>query len=90
MTFMQALANSSAFWVAAILVLCVIYLLPTLIGIARQVDHLALVLVVNLIGGTTGVGWVAALILAFGPRRLPPAPPSGLLSPPPPGGYYRR
>ena len=73
---MQALANSAAFWVLLILVLCAVYLLPTIIGVARRVDRLALVFLVNLIGGTTGVGWLAALILAFGPRRLSPVPPS--------------
>jgi Superinfection immunity protein len=72
---MQALANSAAFWMMLILALCVVYLLPTLIGVVRQVDQLALVFLVNLIGGTTGVGWLAAMILAFGPRRLPPIPP---------------
>jgi hypothetical protein len=64
---MQALANSAAFWVLLILVLCAVYLLPTIIGLARRVDRLALVFLVNLIGGTTGVGWLAALVLAFGP-----------------------
>ncbi len=67
---MKALANSAEFWVLLILVLCAAYLLPTIIGAARGVDRLALVFLVNLIGGTTGVGWLAALILAFGPRRL--------------------
>jgi hypothetical protein len=67
---MQALANGAEFWVLLILVLCAVYLLPTIIGVARRVDRLALVFLVNLIGGTTGVGWLAALILAFGPRRL--------------------
>jgi hypothetical protein len=37
-------------------------------------DRLALVLLVKLIGAPTGVGWFAAMILAFGPRRLPSAP----------------
>jgi len=72
---MQALANSAAFWVLLILALCVLYLLPTLIAVIRRADLLAVVFVVNLIGGTTGAGWLAALILAFGPRRLPPVPP---------------
>jgi len=72
---MQALANSAAFWVLLILLLCVLYLLPTLIAAIRRADLLGLVFVVNLIGGMTGVGWLAALILAFGPRRLPPARP---------------
>lgn len=67
---MQDLANSAAYWVLLILVLCAVYLLPTIIGAARRVDRLALVFLVNLIGGTTGVGWIAALILAFGPRRF--------------------
>ena len=35
----------------------------------RGVDRLALVFLVNLIGAPTGIGWVAAMILAFGPRR---------------------
>ncbi len=68
---MQALANSYVFWILLFMVLVVVYLLPTLIGVMRGVDRLALVFLVNLIGAPTGVGWVAALILAFGPRRLP-------------------
>jgi hypothetical protein len=72
---MQALASSPAFWILAIAALCVIYLLPTLIGAVRGVDQLMLVFLVNLIGGTTGIGWPAAMVLAFGPRRLPPPPP---------------
>jgi Superinfection immunity protein len=72
---MQVLADSAGFWVLMILALCVLYLLPTLIAVIRRADLLAVVFVVNLIGGTTGVGWLAALILAFGPRRLPPVPP---------------
>ncbi len=74
---MQALANSYVFWILLLLVLVVVYLLPTLIGMIRGVDRLALVLLVNLIGAPTGVGWIAALILAFGPRGLyePPQQP---------------
>jgi len=72
---LQALANSAAFWVLLMMVLCAIYLLPTFIGAIRGVDQLALVFLVNLIGGITFVGWPAAMILAFGPRRRPPEPP---------------
>jgi hypothetical protein len=71
---MQALANSLAFWLFAFLAIVVVYLLPTLIGLIRRVDRLALVFLVNLIGAPTGVGWVAAMILAFGPRRVPALP----------------
>ena len=72
---MQALANSLAFWLFAFLAIIVVYLLPTLIGMIRRVDRLALVFLVNLIGAPTGVGWLAAMILAFGPKRVPVPPP---------------
>ena len=67
------LANSGAFWILLFLVLGVVYLLPTIVvvGLIPGVDRLALVFLVNLIGAPTGIGWVVAMILAFGPRRLP-------------------
>ena len=71
---MSALANSGASWVLAFLALIFIYLLPTLIGLIRRVDRLALVFLVNMIGGLTGIGWLGAMILAFGPRRPSAAP----------------
>jgi len=74
---MQGLANSYAFWVLLFAVLVVVYLLPTLVGLIRGVDRMALVFLVNLIGAPTGIGWVAAMFLAFGPRRLTPHPPGG-------------
>lgn len=81
---MQALANSLAFWIFVFVALVVVYLLPTLIGMIRGVEQLALVFLVNLIGAPSGIGWLAALILAFGPRRLPPVAPW----PVPPGPPY--
>jgi hypothetical protein len=66
---MSALTDSGAFWVALIALAAALYLLPTLIGLVRGVDGLALVFLVNLIGGTALIGWPAAMILAFGPRR---------------------
>jgi Superinfection immunity protein len=71
---MGALASSGALWVFAFLALSLIYLLPTLIGLIRRVDRLALVFLVNMIGGLTWIGWLGAMILAFGPRRRPAAP----------------
>jgi Superinfection immunity protein len=70
---MQALADNPAFWVLLFAVLAVVYLLPTLIALIRGTDAVALVFLVNLIGGLSGVGWLGAMILAFGPRRLSPA-----------------
>ena len=71
---MQDLANSYVFWIFVFVVLVVVYMLPTLIGIIRGVDRLALVFLVNLIGAPSGIGWIAAMILAFGPRRPGPEP----------------
>ncbi len=71
---MHQVADSSVFWVAAIMALAGLFLLPTVIGLARGVDRLALVVLVNLIGAPLLLGWPAALILAFGPRRHPPPP----------------
>jgi hypothetical protein len=72
---MKALTDSGVFWVAAVMLLAVLFMLPTLIGLVRGVDQLALVFLVNLIGAPALIGWPAALILAFGPRRRPPQPP---------------
>lgn len=74
---MQGLANSYAFWILLFVVLAVVYLLPTLVGLIRGVDRMALVFLVNLIGAPTGIGWIAAMILAFGPRRLTSQAPGG-------------
>ena len=72
---MQAFADSGLLLILGLTVLPLLYMLPTLVGAIRRVDGLALVCLVNLIGAPTGVGWLAAMILAFGPKRLPPPPP---------------
>lgn len=66
---MGAFADSGGLLILAFTVLPVLYLLPTLIGAIRRVDGLALVCLVNLVGAPTGVGWIGAMIMAFGPRR---------------------
>jgi hypothetical protein len=66
---MGTLDNSGVLWVLIVLALAVVFLLPTLVGLIRRVDRLALVFLVNVVGGLTGIGWLAAMILAFGPRR---------------------
>jgi Superinfection immunity protein len=79
----RALADSGVLWILVFTVLPMLYLLPTLVGAVRKVDGLALVFLVNLIGAPTGIGWVGAMIMAFGPRRMPARPVvSG-----PPGAY---
>ncbi len=80
---MRVLADSGVLWILVFTALPVLYLLPTLVGAIRRVDGLALVFLVNLIGAPTGVGWLGAMIMAFGPRRLPARPPVSW----PPGAY---
>ena len=68
---MNALANSYFFWIALILVLIGLYILPSAIAIVRGVEGLGWIIVINLL--PTGVGWFAALIGALMlPRRQPP------------------
>jgi len=71
----NALAHSFIFWIALIMALISLYILPTVIAIVRGVEGLGWIVVLNLL--PTGVGWLAALIAALGmPRREPPpAPP---------------
>jgi Superinfection immunity protein len=68
---MNALAHSPVFWVALIAGLLILYILPSLIGAIRKVEGLGWLVVINLI--PTGVGWLAALVMAFMlPRRETP------------------
>ena len=68
---MNALAHSYLFWIALILVLLGLYILPSVIAIIRGVEGLGWIIVINLL--PTGVGWFAALIGALMlPRRQPP------------------
>ena len=47
-----------------------IYFLPTMIGIIRKVESLGLLIFLNVL--PTGVGWFAAMVMAFMlPRREP-------------------
>ena len=72
---MNALANSYFFWIALILALLGLYVLPSVIAIIRGVEGLGWIIVINLL--PTGVGWFAALIGALMlPRRQPPPVPS--------------
>lgn len=69
---MNALAQSPLFWGMLIAGLLVLYVLPSVIGAIRKVEGLGWLIVVNLI--PTGIGWLAAMVLAFAlPRREPAA-----------------
>jgi hypothetical protein len=72
---MNALAHSYLFWIALILGLLGLYILPSVIAAIRGVEGLGWIIVINLL--PTGVGWLAALIGALLlPRREQPVPPS--------------
>ena len=72
---MSTLANSPLFWGGLITGLLALYILPTVIGAIRHVEGLGWLVVINLI--PTGVGWLAAMVLAFMlPRRQTQGPTS--------------
>jgi hypothetical protein len=70
----NTLANSAAFWLALIGGLVALYVLPSVIAACRKVDGLGWVIVLNLL--PSGVGWVAALVMAFMLPRREPQPPA--------------
>lgn len=60
-----------------VLVLLGLYLLPTIVAYARHSRLLIRVLVVNVLTGWTGIGWLIALAMAFNTSKgaTPPPPP---------------
>lgn len=70
---MNVLANSAWFWLGLITFLAGLYILPSVIAACRKAEGLGWIIILNLL--PTGVGWLAALVLAFAmPRREPPPP----------------
>ena len=81
---MNALAQSPVFWVGLIAGLALIYFLPTIIAMIRRVESPGWVIFLNVL--PTGVGWLAAMVVAFMmPRHEPP--PTCLTYEYPPPGY---
>jgi hypothetical protein len=73
---MNALAHSPVFWGALIAGLLVLYVLPSVVGAIRKADGLGWLIVINLI--PTGIGWLAAMVMAFAlprPVYYHPQPP---------------
>jgi Superinfection immunity protein len=69
--FMNALAQGPVFWVGLIAGLALLYFLPTIIAMIRRVESPGWVIFLNVL--PTGVGWLAAMVVAFMmPRREPP------------------
>ncbi|SRR6266702_1175042 len=68
---MNVLAHSYVFWIALIMGLLALYILPSVIAAVRGVQGLGWIIFINLL--PTGVGWLAALIAAVGLPGRPPA-----------------
>jgi hypothetical protein len=60
----------SVFFVVSAVVGLALWLLPTIVAFSRHARRLPLVVALNLLLAWTIIGWIAAFILAFGPRRL--------------------
>jgi hypothetical protein len=66
--------HGTQFWVLFFGVAGIVFILPTVIGIVRGVDNLSAVIMWNVFALVSlGMGWIGAMLLAFGPRREPPA-----------------
>jgi hypothetical protein len=65
----------------AISLLCLLYLLPTFVALMRDAAAKTEIVVLNVALGWTGIAWLAALLVAFGPRarRSPPETPASRL-----------
>jgi len=79
---MNELVQSPLFWGGLIIILLAVYLLPTWIGIIRQVEGLGWLIAFNVL--FPGVGWLAGMILAC---MLPRHESSAMY---PPMAYYPR
>ena len=64
------LASSSVHGLVVLVVLAVLYFLPTIIAADRGVTNTGSVIVVNVFLGWTVIGWVVALAMAA--RSVPP------------------
>jgi hypothetical protein len=65
---MTALANSPVFWIGLLAALAALYVLPTMIAVIRNVETIALVVILNCFP----IGWPAALVIAcMMPRKEP-------------------
>ena len=53
----------------ALLAAVVVYLLPSIVALARNTVGVGQIVALNIALGWTGAAWAAALVLAFGPRQ---------------------
>lgn len=56
-------------WVGLVLVISILYLIPTLVAAVRKHHNSTAIFVLNLFLGWSFVGWVASLVWAFTARK---------------------
>ena len=56
------------------LIIAAMYLVPTIVAVARHHHQTGAIVVINLLLGWTFIGWVVALAMACGAVRAPGAP----------------
>ena len=64
-------------WAAAAVLAIGLWLLPVFVAVRRHAPNVNQVLVVDLLLGWSGVGWVVALVMALKPLPPPYPPPYG-------------
>jgi hypothetical protein len=63
------IASAGGAALVGLLLVLALYFAPTIVAIARKVDHQGSVAVINVFLGWTLVGWVVALAMACRTRR---------------------
>jgi hypothetical protein len=71
MTVAPPLAGAihDVFFLIAAVVSLSLWLTPTIVAFSRRARRLPLVIALNVLLAWTIIGWIVALVLAFGPRR---------------------
>lgn len=60
---------SNGLWSLIGLVGLVLYVLPIIIGAVRQKENMLGIVLLNILGGWTVIGWIVALVWSFSPDR---------------------
>ncbi|MGH2864850.1 MAG: superinfection immunity protein [Solirubrobacteraceae bacterium] len=60
----MVLASAGASIALGVVLLIGLYFTPTIVAVARKVDHQGSIIVINVFAGWTLIGWVGALALA--------------------------
>lgn len=79
--------GAAGFGVFVILVVIVLYFLPTVVAVKRDIPNKGTVIVLNIFLGWTFLGWIVALALSFGSKGQQIVINNGYMPPQQPGGW---